>query len=177
MINKDEFLFVVDERNQPVEAKPREEVHRDEHWHRNSNVWIKNSKGQILCQQRSLKKDSSPGKWEPFFGGHVLAGEGYEETAIKECNEELGLGVGKENLFFINIHQIDHTREFVAVYMTEWDGEIDSISYEEDEINQLKWMDIGELKKILLERKEGGWTKSGFEEEIFDWLSKESKKS
>ena len=48
MINKDEYLFVVDERNKPVEAKPREEVHRNEHWHRNSNVWIRNFKGQIL---------------------------------------------------------------------------------------------------------------------------------
>ncbi|MCL5016518.1 MAG: NUDIX domain-containing protein [Patescibacteria group bacterium] len=170
MINKDELLFVVDESNQPLPARPREEVHKDEHWHRNSNVWIVNSRGQVLCQQRSFKKDSSPGFWEPFFGGHVLAGDGYKETAIKECGEELGLEMKEEELFFIAVHKIRHTKEFVSVYMMEWNGEVDAIRYEKDEINQLRWIDIGELKKVLIEENGPNWTRSGFEREIIDTL-------
>ncbi len=175
MINKDELLFVVDELNQPLEAKPRGEVHRDNHWHRNSNVWIINSKGQILCQQRSLKKDSSPGFWEPFFGGHVLHEDSYLETAVKECGEELGLEIKEEDLFFIAIHKIRHTKEFVCVYAMEWDGNINEIKYEEDEISKLKWMSAEEVRRLLIEENAPNWTKSGFEKEILDRLFKENK--
>lgn len=175
MINKAELLFVVDELNQPLEARTRDEVHKDGHWHRNSNVWIVNPKDQVLCQQRSFKKDSSPGFWEPFFGGHVLSGDSYLETAIKECGEELGLEIGEENLFFIAVHKIRHTKEFVSVYMTEWDGEADAIRYEKDEINRLKWVDIEKLNKLLIEENAPNWTKSGFEREIMDRLLRGNK--
>jgi isopentenyldiphosphate isomerase len=172
MINKDELLFVVDEGNNPIESRPRFEVHSKGNWHRNSHVWVKNSRGEILCQQRSLKKDRNPGFWEPFFGGHVLAGEDYLETATKECNEELGLSIKKEQLKFFKVFKIEKAKEFISVYGLVWNGDIPSIHYEEDEVSQLKWIVIPEVRDILIVRKDPQWTMLGFEEEILNWLDK-----
>ncbi|HXS15141.1 MAG TPA: NUDIX domain-containing protein, partial [Candidatus Saccharimonadales bacterium] len=84
MIKKDELLFTVDENNLLQEPKPRNEVHANGYWHRTAHIWIFNDKKEILCQKRSLLKDMNPGKWEPFFGGHMAPQEEYIDNALLE---------------------------------------------------------------------------------------------
>lgn len=72
-----EMFFVVDEDDNPLPALPRRLVHDHGVWHRVAHIWILNTAGQILCQQRSLMKELNPGTWEPFFGGHLRPGEDY----------------------------------------------------------------------------------------------------
>ncbi len=169
MLNEDEMLFVVNDENEPIEPKPRKEVHANGYWHRNSHVWIKNSGGQILCGQRSLLKDTSPGLWEAFFGGHVLAGESYLATAVKECNEELGLNVKEEDLKFFRVVPLERAKEFVALYKLEWDGDAASLNYEKDEVSQVKWLPLTEVRDIFLSKKEQ-WNSFGYEKELLNWL-------
>src|ERR1700760_3261316 len=98
MINKNELLFVVDENNEPLEPQARYIVHEKNAWHRTTGIWVVNNKKQILCQKRSLLKDTKPGFWEAFFGGHIGPQETYGDNAVKELTEELGIPVQKENL-------------------------------------------------------------------------------
>ncbi|MEX2028301.1 MAG: NUDIX domain-containing protein, partial [Candidatus Curtissbacteria bacterium] len=84
MINSQELIFMVDENNNPVSPLAREIAHGQGLWHRSCDIWVVNSKGEILCQRRSMKKDVKPGLWESYFGGHVLAGEDYLDSAVKE---------------------------------------------------------------------------------------------
>ncbi len=91
----EEFLDIVDENDIPTgEIKSREEVHRDQKdWHRTVSIWIVNSQGQFLCQQRSWKKDGDPGMWQSFFGGHVKAGQTNMEAVQDELFEEIGIDI------------------------------------------------------------------------------------
>ena len=116
MLNEKELLFVVNEANEPIDPQPRKEVHLKGYWHRNSHVWVKSPDNQILCGLHSLKKDTKPGYWEAFFGGHVLTGGSYLETAVKECDEKLGLSIKGENLGFFKIFKIERAKEFIALY-------------------------------------------------------------
>jgi isopentenyldiphosphate isomerase len=54
--------------------------------------------GRLLLQKRSPEKDTHPGQWDTSVGGHVNFGQSYEEAAIRETEEELGLVVGLEAL-------------------------------------------------------------------------------
>jgi 8-oxo-dGTP diphosphatase len=174
MLNEKELLFVVDAENHPIEPRPRKEVHENGYWHRNSHVWAKNAKGQILCGQRSLKKDTNPGRWEPFFGGHVLAGEDYLETAVKECGEELGFDLKDEDMKLFKILKLgDRTKEFVAVYGLRWNGDASKIDFEKDEIDQVGWFDAEELRLILCVKRDPAWSIMGYDAEVLDWLARE----
>lgn len=171
MINEQELLFVVNEANEPLEPKPRKEVHARGYWHRNSHVWVKSPDDQILCGQRSLKKGKHPGYWEAFFGGHVLAGASYLETAVKECNEELGIALRSEDLQFFKIFKVESGKEFVALYKLNWYGPAEGIHYEKEEVEQVKWLPLAEVKDILMVRKDPQWNSFGYEEELLGWLA------
>lgn len=172
MINKNELLFVVDENNNPIEPKPRQEVHQKGYWHRVSHIWVVNSKGQILCQRRSLLKDSSPGKWESFFGGHLGPGVDYLDGARRELREELGLDLPADKFTFLTLYRREAGKEYQAVYFIKWDGDMSSIQVEEEEIDQLKWYDRTELESILLEEKDPNWTHMGYEKLVVDYLNR-----
>jgi len=98
MINKNELIFVVDKNNNPLKPFPRYIVHKKVLWHRTTGIWVINHKKQILCQKRSMKKDTKPGFREAFFCGHLNAGESYFDNALQELSEELGIKVEKGKL-------------------------------------------------------------------------------
>lgn len=165
MINPGELLFVVDENNNPIESKTRKDTHADEAWHRISYVWIINSKGMILCQKRSRLKDADPGKWEAHFGGHVAYGDEYIEAALKETREELGLERKKEELNLFKIVKYFRDKEFQAIYYTKWDGEINELTLEKEEVEEIKWVSIPEIE-AKYKQKDLNWVHEGFEDEL-----------
>jgi isopentenyldiphosphate isomerase len=170
MINKDEMLLVVDENDVPAKPKPRHEVHASGYWHRTSHIWIINYTKQILCQERSLLKDSNPGKWEPFFGGHMTPGADYIEGAITEIKEELGLTLTKKDLTLWKIYKdIDH-KEFQGIFICKWQGDIKSLVYEKEEINQIRWVPIEEVKDKTVIKKLTTWTCINYGEELITFL-------
>jgi isopentenyldiphosphate isomerase len=60
--------------------------------HRAAHILILHPEnGSLLLQKRSAHKDTQPGKWDTSVGGHVAFGQSYEETALREAEEELGL--------------------------------------------------------------------------------------
>jgi 16S rRNA (adenine1518-N6/adenine1519-N6)-dimethyltransferase len=93
MPSNGEAFDIVDENNQPVgEQKLRSVVHKElKDWHRATSIVIVNDKKEILCQQRSLKKDREPGMWQAGFGGHLKAGQTYLENAIEELEGYRGI--------------------------------------------------------------------------------------
>ena len=54
------------------------------------HVWIRNSKGEYLMQQRNKESDPIPNQWAST-GGAVTAGEDSIAGAIRETAEELGV--------------------------------------------------------------------------------------
>jgi isopentenyldiphosphate isomerase len=119
----EEIFDVVNERDEVVDAKPRSVVHAQGLLHRAVHVLVFNSRGEIFLQKRSLLKDRQPGVWDSSSSGHVDSGETYDETAVRELREEIGLDLKSSPQKLFKIDACAETdAEFVWVYRCENDG-------------------------------------------------------
>ena len=90
-MDTEEMLEVIDEGNNSIGLETRDTIHRKGLLHREINLWFLTPKAEIIFQHRAKDKDTYPDKLDATVGGHVEPGMSYEETAIKECEEETGL--------------------------------------------------------------------------------------
>jgi isopentenyl-diphosphate delta-isomerase len=174
MIDSQELLFVVDGNNTPITPDIRKTVHTKNLWHRTTGIWVYNSKKQILCQKRSLKKDTKPGYWEAFFGGHVKTSESYEECAAIELSEEIGITVDREKLLFYKIafsNKLTH-KEFQGIYLYRIDRNDTKFTFEKDEIDRIEWIEINRLYNILLTENKADWVHKPWDKEMLDYIQK-----
>ena len=90
----EEMLDLVNEQGDPIgRAVPRSEAHRLGLRHRTSHVWLvrrKNGVLEVLLQKRSDEKDSFPGCYDISSAGHIPAGQGFVDSALRELKEETG---------------------------------------------------------------------------------------
>jgi len=95
-----EYVVLVDEQNQPTGTADKAAVHTvDTPLHRGFSVFIFNSRGEVLLQQRSHKKLTWPLAWSNSCCGHPALGESTPAAARRRMKEELGL----EN---VDLHEI-----------------------------------------------------------------------
>lgn len=168
-----ELFFVVDENDNPLDPLPRKLVHGHGVWHRVAHVWVLDGRGEVLCQQRSFSKESNPGSWEPFFGGHLGPNEGYEEGAKREVFEEIGLRPTLLN-FLMVYKRYDSTNdgynnEFQGIYTFEWSGDLSMLHFNDGEVEQVMWMPLAKVLSNLVIGSEA-WTNCGYEEGVITLL-------
>jgi 16S rRNA (adenine1518-N6/adenine1519-N6)-dimethyltransferase len=89
---------IVDENDRIQGYARRSEVHGNNLRHRAVHIFIFNQVGEIYLQQRSRSKDRHPLKWDSSAAGHVTAGETYDQTALREVKEELGVALSLERI-------------------------------------------------------------------------------
>lgn len=166
MINPSELLYSVDANNTPIEPQSRKISHENGIWHRAAHIWIVNKKRQILCQQRSLIKDTNPGLWEPFFGGHLSPMQSYDSCAINELREELGILADEHDLLFIKEYKYTAGTEFQGIFIFRWNEDIKSLSLEPDEVEQVAWKSLDEVLQKTVTDIDPQWTRIGYEKEI-----------
>ncbi len=87
----EEVVDVVDRDGTTVSTATRRDVHSSGDWHRGAHVLVFNSRGELLLQLRSPKKDKSPGTLDLSVSEHSRSGETFEETASRGLKEELGI--------------------------------------------------------------------------------------
>jgi isopentenyldiphosphate isomerase len=87
----EEIFDVVNERDEVVGRQSRSEVHRLGLKHRAVHVLVFNSREQVFLQKRSMQKDRQPGLWDSSASGHLDCGENYDDCAVREVREEIGL--------------------------------------------------------------------------------------
>ncbi|MEI8234852.1 MAG: 16S rRNA (adenine(1518)-N(6)/adenine(1519)-N(6))-dimethyltransferase RsmA [Verrucomicrobiota bacterium] len=116
-----ERFDVVDDANQVIGQASRHEVHTQKLKHRAVHILVFNAKGDLFLQKRSRWKDANPGKWDSSAAGHVNAGCGYDETAQRELQEELGVSAPLEPL---GMHPASRETgwEFVQLYQARHNG-------------------------------------------------------
>ncbi|HAO99830.1 MAG TPA: NUDIX hydrolase [Fibrobacteres bacterium] len=74
--------------------------------HRAVHIIVLNDEGLMLLQKRAADKDIMPGRWDTSVGGHVGFGQTYEEAALREAEEELGVRLKSdmlEDLYLLKI--------------------------------------------------------------------------
>lgn len=170
MINSNELLYVVDQYDTPLAPMPRHEVIKNGHWRRTVHVWIINDKKQLLVQKRSLKKDMSPGKWEPGVAGHLGPDDNYFTGAVREVREETGLPIEVTDLNLVKIYQDHKSKEYRGVFFCKWNTDLNDLQIEEDEVAEVKLLKLDTLKKYMLHQKSDAWIYPGYEREMLSAL-------
>ncbi len=91
-----EILAVVDKQDNVIGKATRKEVHMKGLLHREIWVYVMNGKRQVLLQKRS-----DNGLWDHSCGGHFPYDQTYEDAAVRELEEELGLKVTLNQLQYL----------------------------------------------------------------------------
>lgn len=110
-------------------------------------VVIRNSNGEFLMQKRSINKG---GDWG-VTGGHPKAGETPIEGIISEVKEELGLDFSNEN--FIEYDSGCDGKDCYKMYFVNKDIDLNEITIQEEELSEVRWFSMEELKDMV-KRKE-----------------------
>lgn len=180
-----EWLDIVDEKGNPTgQQVERKTAHAKGIRHRTSHVWLvreKNKKIEILLQKRSEKK-SFPGCYDISSAGHIPAGCGFEESAIRELQEELGVTASEKELHYCGQRSIHHEEVFFGepfvdnqisnVYYIWRDMDEGEIEIQEEELEEVRWMDFS----LCLEMVRSGTIKSCIALEELKMLESELRK-
>lgn len=162
-------VTIVDERDNVIGSKDRESLVLSDIY-RVSGLWLTNSKGEALLARRALTKSHNPGKWGPAVAGTVEEGEGYEENIIKEAYEELGIKDLKPDFWFKNTPRTEGYRFFSTWFRAMADTPAESFILQKDEVMEVKWCTVEELKRLATENPEDlipslrEWILGGFNE-------------
>jgi 8-oxo-dGTP pyrophosphatase MutT (NUDIX family) len=87
----EELLDVVDERDRVVGQTRRGDAMARRLRHRCGFVLARDADGRIFVHRRTAEKLVFPSLYDMFVGGVVGAGESYEDAALREAEEELGV--------------------------------------------------------------------------------------
>ena len=136
----DEYFEIIDDATGKVTGRAlRSECHGNPALiHRSVHVIVLHPDGdKLLLQKRCMNKDIQPGKWDSAVGGHLACGENYEQAAVREMGEELGLpsSLPLTHRFDIKIRneiESENTRVFSTVCagpFTIQESELDGIAF------------------------------------------------
>ncbi|MFI9310182.1 NUDIX hydrolase [Streptomyces triculaminicus] len=113
----DEVLDVVDEHDRVVGRAPRGEVYAKGLIHRCVFVQARDARGRIFVHRRTDRKLVFPSRYDMFVGGVLGTGESYDEAALREAEEELGVsGLPAPTPLFRFLYEGPGGRWWSAVY-------------------------------------------------------------
>ncbi len=141
----EELFDVVDEEDRVVATLPRSAVHARGLRHRAVSILLFGSDGRLLLQRRSLTKDECPGTLTASASGHVTSGDGYDETAPRELEEELGVTTALTRVGTIEASAAT-SFEFTVVYTGVCDG---PFRPDPAEVSEVQWFTLEELRHKL----------------------------
>ncbi|MGH8022431.1 MAG: NUDIX hydrolase [Limisphaerales bacterium] len=147
-----DIFDIVNESDEVVGRAPRTEVHVRGWLHRAVHVLVFNSSGAVFLQKRSMTKDRQPGVWDSSCSGHVDSGEDYDQTAVRELREEIGLVLkaAPPRLFKVNACP-ETDAEFVWVYRCDSEG---PFRLHPDEIDEGDWFAPERVSRWIQEKPE-----------------------
>lgn len=162
-----EHVVLVNEQDQQIGIMEKMAAHIVPRLHRAFSIFIFNSKGELLLQQRALSKYHSPGLWTNTCCSHPRNGETLQEATARRLKEEMGMTCDMHEVFTfiykapvglgLTEHEFDHV----------WFGQSDEepkINHEE--VEAWKHMSISDIEADMKQHPEcyTEWFKISFEE-------------
>lgn len=146
----DELFDIVNEEDKIIGQATRKEVHRKGYIHRSVFFYLFDKQGKIFVSQRTANKEFYPEYWSIVFGGHLQAGETYENAVVREAKEEAGIEAEPVFITFFKKRLDEEDKENVKVYklVTEQKPKLES-----NELKQGKFLTAEELGQKLKEDK------------------------
>lgn len=166
-----EYFDVVDEDGNPIgEIVERKKAHSEGIRHRTSHIWVLRDNNandtdilsiDVLLQKRSKDKDSHPGCYDISSAGHIHAGCGFKESALRELSEELGITASEEDLKYVGkIKTYRETRPYgkpfidnqvsaVFIYWCNEKMDEEKFILQPEEVESVLWMPLLEcIEKV-----------------------------
>lgn len=141
-----EYVVLVDEKDQELGLMEKQQAHVAGLLHRAFSVFVFNSKGELLLQQRAADKYHSPLLWTNTCCSHPRENETYLEGAHRRLGEEMGFDCALEEKFhFIYKAQLEEKlfeHELDYVFTGTYDGEI---NINKEEVADYKWISMEDL--------------------------------
>lgn len=106
-------------------------------------VFIENSKGEFLFQMTSKRKKNV---WATT-GGHVKSGQTSKEAITEEIKEELGIDINEDEVKLFKTYKYDDA--FKDVFYIKKDIDINSLTYQEDEVEYVKYLTKDEILDLI----------------------------
>ena len=162
----EEFVVLVDQDDQKLGLMEKQQAHVAGLLHRAFSVFVFNSKGELMIQQRAASKYHSPTLWTNTCCSHPRDNETYEQAAHRRLEEEMGFDCELEYKFnFIYKahlendlieHELDH------VFIGTFD---DEPKLNPDEVMAYRWVELDDLKKDMEKNPQNytAWFKIIFE--------------
>jgi isopentenyl-diphosphate delta-isomerase len=172
-----EEVILVNEDDDVTGTMEKMEAHRKGSLHRAFSVFIFNSRGEMLLQQRALSKYHSPGLWTNACCSHPKPNEETKVAAQRRLKEELGFETTVTKVFdFVYKAEFDNgltEHEFDHVFTGEYNGEL---KIDPEEVKDYCYKQLSDVKNSLLSHpaKYTAWFHLAFPK-IEEWWNKNYK--
>ncbi|MCR5646280.1 MAG: isopentenyl-diphosphate Delta-isomerase [Bacteroidales bacterium] len=162
-----EHVVLVDEKDTQIGIMEKMAAHIVPRLHRAFSIFIFNSKGEMLLQQRALTKYHSPGLWTNTCCSHPRNGETLAQATARRLKEEMGLSCDMHEVFTfiykapVGLGLIEHEFDHV------WFGQCDTApTINTDEVASFKYMNLDDIATDMKDHPEQytEWFKISFEE-------------
>lgn len=149
---EDEQIWNVDEQDNPIGPIGRDESRRLGARYRIVRVSVEDPDGNILIQKRTSTKKTYPNCWDTSAGGNIDYPETYEDAAVRELGEEIGIhAVPLEEVAYFYAEAIDPAgnkmNRFTKVYRTIVAKDTKFV-LQPEEVSESKWVSRAELFEI-----------------------------
>jgi isopentenyl-diphosphate delta-isomerase len=144
-----EKVILVNEKDKEIGTEEKIKAHKEGKLHRCFSIFIFNSKGKLLIQQRAKSKYHSPLLWSNTCCSHPRPNEKLIKAAKRRLKEEMGIETNLKEIFSF-IYQaksgkwIEH--EFDHVFVGKFDG---NPKPNKNEVEDFKWVKLRELKREM----------------------------
>jgi len=147
---KEQEVILVNENDEEVGVMGKTEAHEKGLLHRAFSVFIFDSKGRMLLQQRASEKYHGAHLWTNACCSHPYPGETVVEAAKRRLKEELGFTTNLNEIFSftyraeVENNLIEH--EFDHVFAGEYESKIHP---NESEVADVAYEDIQKIKEEM----------------------------
>lgn len=164
-----EHVVLVDEKDTQIGIMEKMAAHIVPRLHRAFSIFIFNSKGELLLQQRAFSKYHSPGLWTNTCCSHPRDGESLEQATARRLKEEMGMTCEMHEVFTfiykapVGLGLIEH--EFDHVFFGQSN---DTPFINPEEVASWKYMNLEDIGEDMKAHPElyTEWFKISFDEII-----------
>lgn len=166
-----EQVILVNIQDEPTGVMEKIEAHQKGLLHRAFSIFIFDSKGKMLLQQRSADKYHGAHLWTNACCSHPYPGEKTEDAAQRRLKEELGFVTGLKEIFSFTYHaQVENNlieHEFDHVFAGEYEK---ALHPDPHEVANYTYETMAEIKKEIQShpQKFTSWFKIAFPK-IEEW--------
>ncbi|MEV4439351.1 NUDIX domain-containing protein [Streptomyces sp. NPDC049577] len=157
-LSQDELLDIVDEQDRVVDQVRRGEATARRLRHRCTFILVRDARERIFVHRRTDRKLVFPSRYDMFVGGVVGAGESYDEAALREAEEELGVtGLAAPAPLFRFLYESPEHTWWSAVYEVRCELPV------RPQVEEVAWWEFLPEEEVVARLGEWDWVPDGLE--------------